>query len=89
MRNGGALLMAEGPEFSTPDGLFYSPLGAIAPAEPTGEDVEAPFRAKVSEEGLEHPVTRGLSGARREKRRRRLGPLVPADRRQADRRRRR
>ena len=41
VRDGGALLMAEGPEFSTPDGLYYSPLGAIAPAEPTGEDVEA------------------------------------------------
>ncbi|MBV8441174.1 MAG: hypothetical protein JO312_11575 [Hyphomicrobiales bacterium] len=62
VREGGALLMAEGPEFSTPDGLFYSPLGAIAPAEPTGEDVEGPFQAKVSEEGLRHPVTRGLSG---------------------------
>jgi hypothetical protein len=62
VREGGALLMAEGPEFSTPDGLFYSPLGAIAPAEPTGEDVEAPFQAKVSEEGLRHPVTRGLAG---------------------------
>jgi hypothetical protein len=62
VREGGALLMAEGPEFSTPDGLFYSPLGAIAPAEPTGEDVEAPFRARVSQEGLRHPVTRGLAG---------------------------
>jgi hypothetical protein len=62
VREGGALLMAEGPEFSTPDGLFYSPLGAIAPAEPTGDDIEAPFRAKVSDEGLRHPVTRGLSG---------------------------
>ena len=62
VRDGGALLMAEGPEFSTPDGLFYSPLGAIAPAEPTGEDVEAPFQAKVSDEGLRHPVTRGLAG---------------------------
>ena len=62
VRDGGALLMAEGPEFSTPDGLYYSPLGAIAPAEPTGEDVEAPFQAKVSDEGLRHPVTRGLAG---------------------------
>ncbi len=62
VRDGGALLMAEGPEFSTPDGLYYSPLGAIAPAEPTGEDVEAPFQAKVSEQGLRHPVTRGLAG---------------------------
>ena len=63
VRNGGALLMAEGPEFSTPDGLFYSPLGAISPAEPSGDDVEAPYRAKVSDEGQRHPVTRGLNGA--------------------------
>ncbi len=62
VRDGGALLMAEGPEFSTPDGLFYSPLGAISPAEPSGDDVEAPYRARVSEEGQRHPVTRGLSG---------------------------
>ncbi len=63
VRNGGALLMAEGPEYSTPDGLFYSPLGAIAPAEPSGEDLEAPFRAQTPELGLRHPVTRGLVGA--------------------------
>ena len=62
VREGGALLMAEGPEFSTPEGLFYSPLGAIAPADPTGDDVEIPFRPKASEDGLRHPVTRGLSG---------------------------
>jgi len=62
VREGGALLMAEGPEFSTPEGLFYSPLGEIAPAEPTGDDVEAPFRPGESENGLRHPVTRGLAG---------------------------
>ena len=62
VRDGGALLMAEGPEFSTPDGLYYSPLGAISPAEPSGEDVEGAYRARVSEDGLRHPVTRGLSG---------------------------
>ncbi len=62
VREGGALLMAEGPEFSTPEGLFYSPLGAIAPAEPTGDDLEAPFRPSESQDGLRHPVTRGLAG---------------------------
>ncbi len=62
VRDGGALLMAEGPEFSTPDGLFYSPLGDISPAEPSGNDVETPYRARVSEEGQRHPVTRGLNG---------------------------
>ena len=62
VRDGGALLMAEGPEFSTPDGLYYSPLGAISPAEPSGDDVEAPYRARVSDQGMRHPVTRGLNG---------------------------
>jgi hypothetical protein len=62
VRDGGALLMAEGPEFSTPDGLFYSPLGGISPAEPSGEDVEAPYLARASDKGERHPVTRGLSG---------------------------
>ena len=63
VREGGALLMAEGPEFSAPEGLFYSPLGEISPAEPTGEDVEAPFRASLSEQGLRHPVTRPLAAS--------------------------
>jgi hypothetical protein len=63
VRGGGALLMAEGPEFSTPEGLFYSPLGDITPAEPTGADTEEAFRARVSPDGERHPVTRGLAGA--------------------------
>jgi hypothetical protein len=62
VRDGGALLMAEGPEFSTSDGLYYSPLGSISPAEPSGDDDESPYRARVSDEGRRHPVTRGLSG---------------------------
>jgi hypothetical protein len=62
VRDGGALLMAEGPEFSTPDGLYYSPLGGISPAEPSGEDVEAPYRPHISDGGQRHPVTRGLNG---------------------------
>jgi hypothetical protein len=62
VREGGALLMAEGPEFSTPDGLYYSPIGDISPAEPSGNDLEAPYRPRVSDEGQRHPVTRGLTG---------------------------
>ena len=84
VRQGGALLMAEGPEFSTPEGLFYSPLGAIAPAEPTGDDVETPFRPGDSQDGLRHPVTRGLAGLGGERGRADLGPLVPADRSEED-----
>jgi hypothetical protein len=43
--------------------LFYSPLGAIAPARPSGSVTEQPFRATITSDGEKHPVTRGLSGA--------------------------
>ncbi|RYC33362.1 hypothetical protein D3273_02485 [Lichenibacterium minor] len=63
VRNGGALLMAVGPDYSGPDGLFYTPLGAISPTRPDGRVIETPFRAKVTPEGEKHPVTRGLAGS--------------------------
>ncbi len=53
VRDGGALLMAAGPEFETPEGLFLTP---------TGDDFEGPFRAEISPDGAKHPVTRGLAG---------------------------
>ncbi len=62
VREGGALLLAAGPDFSGPDGLYYSPLGRIAPARPDGGLTESPFRAAISKEGAKHPVTRGLPG---------------------------
>lgn len=65
VREGGALLMATGPDYSTQDGLWYSPLGAVSPARPTGEVTEQPFRASVTTDGDKHPVTRGLPGAER------------------------
>lgn len=66
VRNGGALLMAVGPDYAGPDGLYYSPLGAIAPVRPDGRVMETPFRAKVTPEGEKHPVTRGLAGGDRD-----------------------
>jgi hypothetical protein len=63
VRNGGALMMAVGPDYATREGLFYSPLGAIAPARPTGRLIESPFRATITENGAKHPVTRGLPGS--------------------------
>ena len=62
VRDGGALLIAAGPDFSTPDGLYYSPLGRISPARPDGSIVERGFRAEVSDVGKKHPVTRDLPG---------------------------
>jgi hypothetical protein len=63
VRDGGALLFAAGPDFARPEGLFYSPLGRIAPARPDGGLTEHAFRAVVTSDGAKHPVTRGLAGA--------------------------
>ncbi|WP_036259023.1 membrane protein [Methylocapsa aurea] len=62
VREGGALLLAAGPDFARPEGLYYSPLGRIAPARPDGGVTERAFRAAISKEGAKHPVTRGLPG---------------------------
>ncbi len=63
VQNGGAVLSAAGPSFASPLSLFRTPLSAILPAAPTGEVTEQPFRPKVTDVGLRHPVTRSLPGA--------------------------
>ena len=63
VRDGGALLMAAGPDFARGEGLFYSPLGKISPAKPDGKLIEQTFRASITADGLRHPVTRDLPGA--------------------------
>jgi hypothetical protein len=62
VRNGGALLMAEGPDYATPEGLYFSPLATLAPAKPDGEVITRAFRPTISTDGARHPVTRGLAG---------------------------
>ena len=63
VREGGALMLAAGPDFARPEGLYYSPLGRIVPARPDGNLTEHAFRAAITEDGAKHPVTRGLPGA--------------------------
>ena len=63
VREGGAMLMAVGPDYASRDGLFYSPLGAIAPGRPDGRLIEQAFRASITDDGLKHPVTRDLPGS--------------------------
>jgi hypothetical protein len=63
VREGGALMLAAGPDFARPEGLYSSPLGRIAPARPDGSLTEHAFRAAITEDGAKHPVTRGLPGA--------------------------
>ncbi|MBO0733555.1 MAG: hypothetical protein J2P49_04410, partial [Methylocapsa sp.] len=63
VRDGGALLIAAGPDFASPEGLYYSPLGRISPVRPDGTLTEQAFRAAITRDGAKHPVTRGLPGA--------------------------
>ncbi len=62
VKGGGALLLAVGPEFQTPEGMFNTPLGALSPAQPTGEDVVRAFKPEISPDGARHPVARDLPG---------------------------
>ncbi|MEI8145293.1 MAG: hypothetical protein WCH83_07520, partial [Alphaproteobacteria bacterium] len=62
VRNGGALLIAAGPEHATSASIHDTPLETILPAAPTGDVIDRPFRARVSELGRRHPVTRALPG---------------------------
>ncbi|MEZ5873161.1 MAG: hypothetical protein R3D32_15220 [Nitratireductor sp.] len=63
VRDGGALLIAGGPEFGESPALSIAgPLRELLPATPTGRTFEGPFKPKVSGTGLRHPVTRGLEG---------------------------
>ena len=60
VEGGGALLVAAGPEYAGAESLYYSPLSAILPAQPTGIVREAPFLPRPTEQGLRHPVIAGL-----------------------------
>lgn len=57
VRQGGALLLAVGPEFAEPFSLYDTPLAEILPAAPSGEVLPEVFRPRVAGIGLRHPVT--------------------------------
>lgn len=63
VRQGGAVLVAAGPDFASADSLFRSPLGQVLPATPTARVVEEPYLPTVTELGQRHPVTTNLPSA--------------------------
>ncbi|MDD9910895.1 MAG: hypothetical protein OXR62_14550 [Ahrensia sp.] len=60
--DGGAILVAAGPEHADISSIHRTPLASVLPLEPTGNVIEEPFRARVSDAGRRHPVTRDLDG---------------------------
>jgi hypothetical protein len=63
VRDGGAVLVAAGPDYASPTSIWRTPLDVVLPAEPSGRTIEGPFHARLSDLGKRHPVTRGLEGA--------------------------
>ncbi|WP_417435827.1 hypothetical protein [Hoeflea sp.] len=62
VEDGGALLVAAGPEFSGIQSLAETPLAPALPAAPTGAVTDAGYYPRLSDNGRRHPVTRSLPG---------------------------
>ncbi len=63
VREGGAVLVAAGPDYASQTSIWRTPLDAILPAEPNGNITERGFHARLTELGKRHPVTRDLEGS--------------------------
>ena len=63
VRDGGAVLVAAGPDYASSTSIWRTPLDAILPAEPSGNVTNRAFRPELTDLGQRHPVTRGLDGS--------------------------
>jgi hypothetical protein len=63
VREGGAVLVAAGPEFAGSASLARTRLSPIIPGSPDGRVFEEPYKARVTTGGQRHPVTRDLPGS--------------------------
>ena len=61
VREGGALLVASGPDFAGAESLYRTPLADVLPLAPTAEVIEEGYVPMVSELGQKHPITEGLA----------------------------
>ncbi|MEP3197303.1 MAG: hypothetical protein ABJO57_05490 [Lentilitoribacter sp.] len=63
VEDGGALLIAAGPEFSGIQSIATTPLATVLPALPTGRTNKIGYYPRISTEGEKHPVSRDLPGS--------------------------
>ncbi|SLN17592.1 hypothetical protein ROJ8625_00565 [Roseivivax jejudonensis] len=63
VEDGGAVLVAAGPDFATADSLWNSPLNEVLPAEPSRRILDEDYRPEITDLGQRHPVTAGLGDA--------------------------
>lgn len=64
VRDGGAILIAAGPEFGITGSIAQTPLAKVLPALPTGKMYQKPYKPLISNLGQKHPVTKGLDKGR-------------------------
>ncbi len=60
VENGGAVLIAAGPDFASADSIFRTPIETIVPGRPTARILEEHYRPTVTALGQRHPVTAEL-----------------------------
>src|SRR3569623_1723380 len=65
VKNGGAVLVAAGPDYASQTSIWRTPLDSVLPAEPVGV-TEKPFYARLRDAGKRPPVTRDLEGSNTE-----------------------
>ena len=63
VREGGALLIAAGPELAGPGSLARTRLASVLPVRPDGRILETEFKPRITGPGLRHPVARDLPGS--------------------------
>ena len=60
VEDGGAVLVAAGPDFASAASLYRSPLSEILPGAPSAQVFETGFHPAITDLGRRHPVTQGL-----------------------------
>jgi hypothetical protein len=60
VEDGGGMLIIAGEDEAGPDSLSRTPIAAILPSQPTGQEYDQPYRPTLTGVGLRHPVTRNL-----------------------------
>ncbi len=63
VNNGGALLIAAGPEYAGDTSVAFTPLAEALPGQPDGSVTEGAYYPRLTENGARHPVTRDLEGS--------------------------
>ncbi|MDV7338414.1 hypothetical protein RYZ26_02315 [Terasakiella sp. A23] len=67
VREGGALLISAGPDFSGPRSLAHTKLANLLPVKSTGQvQQDTPYRIKRTQIGKRHPITSQLAGSEKD-----------------------